>query len=301
LDAAFRAGDLETIRDELGAVEGFPNVEAHPAMGSCLTYSIYHGPLSLVAAFLDAGADANAPADDGFPPLIAAVTCLRAPPGGRSRPDVPALVTLLLDHGADVGQRGYNDFTALHEAALQGDLETVDLLLARGANPNAVTRIDDPETPLEVAVRAGHAAVIERLRPLTTRLAWEAAVRDGDARAIRRLLATGEQIDLRDAYQQTALMRCSHAGHTEVVEALIAAGADLDQTAKYHLSALMLAVIAGHHRIARLLVRAGADTTIRGTGAPGFHDKTAADLAADRGDASLSKYIATHRRSGRSR
>ena len=296
LDAAFRAGDLETIRDEIGALDGFPDVEAHRAMGSCLTYAIYHGPLSLVAAFLDAGADANEPADDGFPPLIAALTCLSAPPGGRSRSDVPELAMLLLDHGADVGQRGYNDYTALHEAALHGDLAVVDLLLARSADPNAVTHIDDPETPLEVAARAGHADVVERLRPLTTRLEWEEVVRAGDARAIRRLLRMGQEIDLRDAYGQTALMRCSHAGHTVAVEVLIAEGADLDHTAKYHLSALMLAVIAGHPRIARLLVGAGADTTVRGTGAPGFDGKTAADLAADRGDARLSTFITNKRR-----
>ena len=77
---------------------------------------------------------------------------------------------------------------------------------------------------------------------------------------------------------------------------LIAEGADLDHTAKYHLSALMLAVIAGHPRIARLLVRAGADTTMRATGAPGFDGKSAADLAADRGDDGLSTYITKKRR-----
>ena len=58
----------------------------------------------------------------------------------------------------------------------------------------------------------------------------------------------------------------------------------------------MLAVIGGHPRVARKLVAAGADTTITGTGAPGFHGKTAADLATERGDKQLAAYIASRAR-----
>jgi ankyrin repeat protein len=90
-------------------------------------------------------------------------------------------------------------------------------------------------------------------------------------------------VNARDRYGQTALMRAAHAGHREIVEILIAHRADLDITAKYGLSALMLAVIAGHADVARLLVQAGADRSLRGTGAPGFADKTAHDLAVERG------------------
>jgi len=53
LDAPFRAGDLATISQELGDQTGFPDVMANPAIGSCLTYAIYHGSASLVAALLD--------------------------------------------------------------------------------------------------------------------------------------------------------------------------------------------------------------------------------------------------------
>ena len=41
----------------------------------------------------------------------------------------------------------------------------------------------------------------------------------------------------------------------------------------------MLAIVAGHKEVARLLAKAGADLSLRGTGAPGFADKTAFDLA----------------------
>jgi ankyrin repeat protein len=107
------------------------------------------------------------------------------------------------------------------------------------------------------------------------------------------MVRAGHDVDARDGYGQTALMRAARAGHLEAVDWLIAHRADLDHTSKFHLSALMLAVIGGHPRVARKLVAAGADTTITGTGAPGFHGKPAADLATERGDTKLAAYIAS--------
>jgi ankyrin repeat protein len=291
LHAAFLNGDLETLRRELGSLEGFPNVIAHPAIGPCLTYAIYHSPIEMVAALLDAGADPNVPADDGFPPLIAALTCAIPAPGAAVRTDVHQLAQLLLDHGADVGQRGVNDYTPLHLAAARGDLEMVEMLLAHGADPDVITRIDDYETPLEVAAAGGRQDVVDLLRPRTPRLDWEQAARSGDVAVLRRMLRSGHDVDAIDGHGLTALMRASHEGHADAVTLLIAHDAALDHTSKFGLSALMLAVICGHSRIARVLVTAGADTTIRGTGAPGFLGKTAADLAEEHGDKRLATFI----------
>lgn len=294
IDAAFKAGDLAALRTELDDdADRFPNVVLAPGIGDCLTYAIYHSPVAFIAELLDLGADPNWPADDGFPPLIAALSCATSAPGLPARTDVLEIVKLLLARGSDVRQRGLNDYTPLHWAAGDGDLAMVDLLLAHGADPNEITRIDDMETPLEVASIAGHGAIVDRLRPLTTRLDWEDASRTGDVKVLARMLRSGHDIDIRDGYGQTALMRAAHAGHADAVDWLIAHGADLDHTSKFHLSALMLAVIAGHPRVARRLVAAGADPTITGTGAPGFHGKTAADLATERGDKRLAAYIAS--------
>ena len=108
---------------------------------------------------------------------------------------------------------------------------------------------------------------------------WKAAARAGNVEAMERLLEQGADIDALDEHGQTALMLAAMRGHTAVARFLVARGAKLDHTAKFHLTALMLAVIAGHADIVRALVEAGADLTVRGTGAPGFHDKTALDLA----------------------
>ncbi len=164
IEAAFREGDLTALRRALDAPDGFPNVVAHPGMGRCLTYAIFHSPLGLVRQLLDAGADPNADDGDGFPPLMAALASGAAVPGATPQGDVHARLSLLLDHGARPNQRGVNDYTPLHAAAAQGDLRAVEMLLAHGADPNAITRIDDRQTPLDVARAAGHDDVAERLR-----------------------------------------------------------------------------------------------------------------------------------------
>ena len=117
--------------------------------------------------------------------------------------------------------------------------------------------------------------------------AWEDAIERGDHDAVRELLRRGADVDARDRYGQTALMRAARAGHRELVEVLVAKGARLDVTAKFGLSALMLAIVAGHAEIALRLARAGADLSLRGSGAPGFAGKTARDLALARGLAEL--------------
>ena len=129
---------------------------------------------------------------------------------------------------------------------------------------------------------------------MTTRHDWEDASARGDARELARLVQAGHDIDAFDGFGQTALMRATHAGDADTVKWLVANGAELDHTSKFGLSALMLAVVSGHQRIARVLVAAGADTAIRGTGAPGFAGKTAADLAEDRGDTRLARFLRAH-------
>jgi len=109
--------------------------------------------------------------------------------------------------------------------------------------------------------------------------AWEDAIKRDNVQIVLDLLGRGADVNALDRHGQTALMLAAHAGHREVVEILIAHRANLNITAKFGLSALMLAVVAEHAEVARLLVKAGADLSLRGTGAPGFADKTAYDLA----------------------
>lgn len=124
-------------------------------------------------------------------------------------------------------------------------------------------------------------ASIRPLRPVTAD--WRDSILAGDVARLEALLDGGANIDALDRYGQSGLMIAAMHGKVDVVRLLIERGAALDNTAKYRLSALMLAVINGHVEIVRLLVHAGADRELRGSGAPGFHEKTARDLAAAAG------------------
>jgi uncharacterized protein len=193
IDDAFRTGDLEALRAAVDDPAAIPNGRLPITIGSCLVYAIYHSPLTFIRTLLEIGADANAPADDGFPPLIAALCCARDVPGGTKRTDVDDILRVLLSFGADPNQRGINDYTALHMAVAARQPLAVQMLLDAGANPELRTRIDECETPLEMAEAAGLAPIAGVLarkgQPLRQRLRsgltllWDVA---GSGELVRR-------------------------------------------------------------------------------------------------------------------
>ena len=71
---------------------------------------------------------------------------------------------LLLDRGAEVDARQQMGYTALHAAAGRGDEKMLDVLLARGADARLKT--DDGKTAADIAAEHGHPQVAERLRSL---------------------------------------------------------------------------------------------------------------------------------------
>ena len=174
IDEAFKKGDLEALRVAVGDPTLVPNGRLPDGIGWCLVYAIYHSPLAFIRELLEAGADPNLSTDDGFPPLIAALICSRAERRATKRSDVDDIVRLLLSFGADPNQRGINDYTALHMAVGERDALAVYRLLAAGADPDLRTRIDDCETPHEIAQAAGLttiASILERKgQPLRRRL-----------------------------------------------------------------------------------------------------------------------------------
>ena len=155
IDDAFRAGDLDALLAAIDDPDSVPNGPMPLAIGHCLEYAIYHSPLPFIRTLLDFGADPNPEDHAGFPPLIAALSCSRPHPGAPGRPDVAEIIKLLLAFGADPNGRGLNDYTPLHMAVGEGNLAAVELLLEAGADPRLRTRIDECETPREMAEKAG--------------------------------------------------------------------------------------------------------------------------------------------------
>ncbi len=76
---------------------------------------------------------------------------------------MPDILKLLLEFGADPNQRGINDYTPLRMAVAENQLSAMKLLLEAGADPRLRTRIDEYETPREMAERVKLAQAAELL------------------------------------------------------------------------------------------------------------------------------------------
>jgi ankyrin repeat protein len=163
IDAAFRTGDLNALRAAVDEPDNIPNGPMPQAIGHCLEYAIYHSPVDFIQTLLEIHADPNPVDHSGFPPLIAALACSRAHPGSPGRSDVLDILKLLLAYEADPNQRGLNDYTPLHMAVSERNLPAVQLLLESGADPRLRTRIDDYETPRELAEKANLGQIADLL------------------------------------------------------------------------------------------------------------------------------------------
>ena len=144
----FVTGDRDALAAALGSRRWFDEElpEAF-AGGHALVYAIYWSPPGFVAWMIEAGANVNFVADDGFPALLAALS--------RDRPPRHEVLAVLLAHGADVNARGINDWTPLHHAVSLRDAEAIRALLAAGADPRLKTSIDQYSTALDDARAMG--------------------------------------------------------------------------------------------------------------------------------------------------
>lgn len=140
----------------------------------------------------------------------------------------------LLQKKVDVNAADPDGSTALHWAAHQDDLETVDLLIRAGAKVNATT--DLGVTPVWLASENGRSAMVARLlkagaNPEAALLSGETsmmvAARSGYAEIVEQLLAKGANVNAKGSRGQTALMWAVAQHHTEVVKVLLAHHADL--------------------------------------------------------------------------
>lgn len=157
IHAAYIRGDLEALKSALGHPPDFPNSRGPIGIAEhCLEYAIYHSPLPFIHTLLELGANPNYQDLGGFPSLIAALS--------TERRDKYEIIELLLSFGADIQQRGINDWTPLHYAAAANDSKAIELLLSHGADPTARTNVDDFTTPLEEAENLGCSEAAEALR-----------------------------------------------------------------------------------------------------------------------------------------
>lgn len=118
-----------------------------------LHYAAFFGHAGLARLLLARGAFLTARSSNQLQnlPLHAAVA-------GRH----PKLVRLLLEEGTPVESAQHGGYTALHGAALSGDVESVKELLKHGADPNHASA--EGVTPGQLAREHNHEAVIALFR-----------------------------------------------------------------------------------------------------------------------------------------
>ncbi|KAL7959305.1 ankyrin repeat-containing domain protein [Trichoderma compactum] len=203
-------------------------------------------------------------------------------------------------------QEGFYEFTAgrltaVHVAAFFGLYDAVAGLLMRGFNRDAKDSLSrgpiswaawngharviqlllgwktDLETgdekygwtPLMIAVRRGHEAVVELLggchidakssRGCTS---LHMAVRLGNEAMIDLLIRNGAYINAEDNYGRTPLAIAAMEGRLNTVDRLLKKGAEIESKDSRKRTPLMLAIIGKHKDLVRYFVKKGADVEV---------------------------------------
>jgi len=149
----------------------------------------------------------------------------------------------------------------LHYACQYGALALVKLLLAQGANKEALTQED--ATPLYIAAQYGHKDVV------------------------KVLVDKGAEIDAQtQGPGLTPLHLAEWKGHKEVVEVLVAKGAKIDALTRKGLTLLQIAVFFGKKDVVERLLKYNADIT-----ALTSDGRFLVNIALQRGHDDLAEYL----------
>jgi len=170
------------------------------------------GSASLLKLLLDAGADVESPTLEGQTALMSVVRT----------PNVDA-AKLLLAHGAKVNvAEQWRGQTALMFASAQSQPAMVELLLQKGAEPNAVSREQEWERQVTAEPRP-------QGRPLGALTALLFAAREGCVACARALVEHGAAINQVDPNGITPLLMATLNARWDVAAYLIKAGADVNR------------------------------------------------------------------------
>ena len=224
------------------------------------------GHTSTLVGLVNAGANINAKATNGDTALLLAAT------QGNAETVVAALAL-----GADVNAKNNAGNTALMEAVESGRIEMVKVIIAR--NPDVNAKNVAGSSAFDLARTKGRRDLLQVLRGRTstavshslnspqrgvTYAGLHQAALEGNAKGITSLLATGADVNARDANGRTALMIAASAGKTDVVELLLVKGANPNMADyKEGRTALIVAAEAGHAEAARSLLNKGADPNVK--------------------------------------
>jgi ankyrin repeat protein len=237
-----------------------------------LHFAVRSGDITSVGLLLKAGADVNEPLPDEMTPLTLAAQ------SGHGE-----IAALLLEKGADPNSDAIG-YTALHAAILRSDLQLVNALLVRGANPSV--RITRPTpirrdsqdfilptpvvgaTPYLIAAKYLEVEIMQALAAAgaDTRVtmpngatalmmaagAFEARARDERRNLSRRGICVCDGAEIESAARAAA-----------GVKAAIDAGIDVNAISKAGDTAMHAAAAMGYEPVVQLLADNGANLNVK--------------------------------------
>ena len=161
------------------------------------------------------------------------------------------------------------DSDLLLVAALEGNVEVVQTLLAHGANVNVTHSYG--WTALFYAAQGGNVEVVQTLLAhganvnVTDSDGWTAlfnAAHDGNVEVVQTLLAHGANVNVTHNDGCTALFFAAQGGNVEVVQTLLAHGANVSATASDGITALFSATLKGNVEVVQTLLAHGANVNV---------------------------------------
>ena len=157
--------------------------------------------------------------------------------------------------------------SAFFDAALIGDIQTIEVELTDGVDVNATSLNSQNQTALMLAAYNGHTKLVEML------------------------IARGGKVNHLDATNRTALMYCCSGPFPETAQFLIDKGANVNLVDNNEgWTALMFAAAEGLAPNVKILLDNGADTTPKD-----IDGDTAASFAAKNGHQQVADMISAHK------
>jgi uncharacterized protein len=242
LTKAVKANDATAVR---AILTSRADVNVRSGDGSTpLLWSANNGSVEIARVLIANKAAVDAANDFGITPLLQA-----------SRVGDSAMVDLLLRSGANPSKAHPEGETPLLAASRAGSVPTVRLLLARGVDVNVAEKFQST-TPLMWAAAEGHIDVVDLLleagadpnrqghiTSLTDRhnadhpsggfTALMFAARAGNGALVRRLVAKGANVNLKNGDNASAAMVAMYNDRFDVAATLIELGSDVNDGSLY--------------------------------------------------------------------
>ena len=138
-----KEGGIPMLEEAESIIDSFPTGKDQLVGRNWIINAIDCGSIESVKWVLSRKIDLSFRDDEGSTPLLSAID--------RDLPEKYEILQILIDHGAPINKKGFNDWSPLHLAAARNDVDALKVLIKNNADLYIRTEIDDYATPIEEA------------------------------------------------------------------------------------------------------------------------------------------------------